>query len=783
MSARVRIAEARIRGVRGIGKPFTLPLSSSAVLVRGDNATAKSSMVQALRWALTGSMDSGASEPTPEQWQSHLHSNGSSEVVLSLVPKGQIVLRDARLVDAETTAEGHAAIDACKRSSPFLRREDLTALVNDAPGDRFKYLERFLELGAVDALVADLGEAAKANDQAAKTSGAQADVMLARLGASLSPPPKSLAELEAALWAEVERLGIAETGERGSLALVAERARTMEASEGARLRKTELHGALKKADALAPPEAPRRVLGALHQAEGQAVENGLERVLQTAIDAIQAHPEVSDCPVCEQTIEATKVLDNLRSRLALLADVRRFGDEALSLADEWELFLRDLRVLEHTANGATTAASATDAARGRDLLVQLDARSDLTLSVLSRLSAVRSELAAAHAAIPDEARAIEIGRVRSAVEAFVAARAELGDLEARRNERAHLSKKLGLVKKTVGDARTEVVDAAVSELSTLVEVYYRRIHPEADPAEITGPPSVKVKRTGAASGLAHIHGQFDGKPVKDPRYCYSDGHLDTVAVCFFLALRKTWAERNPDAIRLLILDDIVLSVDMGHARRLVQLIGEEFSDHQLVLLTHNEGFAQLCSKSLKNLVRHDVVGWTIEDGPRLSMHVSGLDFLRQTLESCGDAQRLARAGLPVVEGFMRDACRAYFVGMPYGADLTFGDYWPALSKKLKELSKLKVVPSLDAALEELWEPTFVRNSLAAHFQPWAGDVALEEVQRHVRGVLSLVSLLECKKCSSLAGLKNRFDTTAGLRCECAGGPTLNASGPNKDAAQ
>ena len=103
----------------------------------------------------------------------------------------------------------------------------------------------------------------------------------------------------------------------------------------------------------------------------------------------------------------------------------------------------------------------------------------------------------------------------------------------------------------------------------------------------------------------------------DPRAFLSEGHLDSLGLCLFLATVRTF--NTPGT--LLVLDDVLTSIDKDHRHRVAELLLEEFGDFQLVLTTHDEHwFGILQSKAqargdqgqwlFKRIVR-----WTVDLGP------------------------------------------------------------------------------------------------------------------------------------------------------------------------
>jgi recombinational DNA repair ATPase RecF len=74
---------------------------------------------------------------------------------------------------------------------------------------------------------------------------------------------------------------------------------------------------------------------------------------------------------------------------------------------------------------------------------------------------------------------------------------------------------------------------------------------------------------------------------------------------------------------LLILDDVVASVDAGHKRRVASLLFQEFGDKQLLITTNDSRFFNDLRRAeaetghegdTKNLI---IESWTLEEGPKL----------------------------------------------------------------------------------------------------------------------------------------------------------------------
>ena len=762
------IEKIRIKGVRGIRAELPVVLGGRSLLLRGDNGTGKSSIAQALQWAVTGAPTSPSSGALPEEFQRH-RLEGACSVIVDLAPNGRIVMSDGKLDEEQTDDAGRAYVDACVRSSPFLRRSELLGFLTDSPSGRFKYLERYLELDRVEALGAALGVAVKKAQGLAKEAADARGRLVAIAAAHLAtegPAPKSEEELLARLCAAARSLGFTPDEASGYDGLSALRETLgVKADDGASAAKrAELSAAVARAEALAAPEGPHDLLVALKDAERSALETDLAGLLSEAIAAVERSGGRDSCPVCEQPVDAAALGARLRARAALLRDVRRLGDDARTRADQWRTFREAVDALERLAVGDTRER--TSYPTGRALLEELEKKDGEALSArtAARLARVRDTLKAERDAIPDDARVVARTKLAEALGVVLSSREALTAAEADLARHTEAARQLRAVEKAVGDARKTVAEEILQGIGSQVASYYARIHPPEAGNEVTGSPTIKVKRHGA--GTAYVYGRFNDQEISDPRFIYSDGHLDTVAICIFLALHK----RADSDAKLLVLDDVVLSIDLGHAGRLAELLRDEFRDHQILIFSHNELFMKMCRDPLSHAKVLEIQRWSLEDGPRLVGHVTHAEELEAKLAESGSAASVASAMRPVLDDLAINACRAFEVKVPMTRDrgLTVDEYWSPLRKKLAEL-KEKLPVDVTPLFDRIGTPSFFRNALGAHSNDWALEVPLAQVQGIARGVLDLVRALQCGKCNTIRYLADSREPSRGFACQCPRG--------------
>jgi hypothetical protein len=253
-------------------------------------------------------------------------------------------------------------------------------------------------------------------------------------------------------------------------------------------------------------------------------------------------------------------------------------------------------------------------------------------------------------------------------------------------------------------ARQDVARETVDEISNDVATYYKMVHPEGEPGEVTGVPSLKIQRHG--KGTAFILGKFAGKEVQDPNWVYSDGHLDTVGICMFLALRRFRGNQVDDP-KLIVLDDVILSIDLPHARRLIELLTKVFSDHQVMSL------------------------------------------MDEWLAECRYAYSLA-------------------VPAKFGEQYTMTEIWEPFVKTVKKMGTQLATGMGDAVklVDELRDLPAIRNALAAHENEFAKEFPRSAMVDVGKRCLALVRSLYCPDCLAFASpVPNRFDPSI-IHCDC-----------------
>lgn len=154
------------------------------------------------------------------------------------------------------------------------------------------------------------------------------------------------------------------------------------------------------------------------------------------------------------------------------------------------------------------------------------------------------------------------------------------------------------------NAKKEFINDIICNIQDDVKRHYKFLHGE----DLINSPEISSNGTRVNLYL----NSFGDKT--DPRQFSSEGHIDSLGLCIFLAFMK---EYNP--LKLIVLDDIVTTVDFSHKYEIARLLIEEFDDFNFFITTHNG----LWVNQIKTLCRNYnikcnekfISNWSITEGP------------------------------------------------------------------------------------------------------------------------------------------------------------------------
>ena len=230
------------------------------------------------------------------------------------------------------------------------------------------------------------------------------------------------------------------------------------------------------------------------------------------------------------------------------------------------------------------------------------------------------------------------------------------------------------------EARKAAVQSTLDRVSGTANGFYDALHPN----ENIGASKLGVRHVG--QGSVNLTTEFYGEE-EPPLLHYSESHMDTLGLCYFLALRKHEAERGP-SFKVLILDDVMHSVDAGHRGRVARLLREEFYDHQIIITTHDTYFYDALRKTLgsSDICYQAITDWDITRGPILGDPSTDLDVvLDKEKYTTRRADDLSACGGRFFEWLLKQLDERLQIAIParFERRHDVGSLWPPLCAKLK----------------------------------------------------------------------------------------------------
>jgi hypothetical protein len=156
------------------------------------------------------------------------------------------------------------------------------------------------------------------------------------------------------------------------------------------------------------------------------------------------------------------------------------------------------------------------------------------------------------------------------------------------------------------------LQVALDRMSENISRYYLAMHPNQHVDDVT----LTVLEEGV-----EFEYSFHGKRVHPPLKYLSESHLNSLGIAAFLASAKLFNNING----FLVLDDIVTSFDSNHRVRLLRVLGDDFADWQILLLTHEPFWFEMIKREMTSQ------GWLISElemlpGARVQIKDSAKDM-------------------------------------------------------------------------------------------------------------------------------------------------------------
>ncbi|TAK44217.1 MAG: hypothetical protein EPO28_05100 [Saprospiraceae bacterium] len=486
------------------------------------------------------------------------------------------------------------------------------------------------------------------------------------------------------------------------------------------------------------------------QAASQSISQDLLKMLDHADRFVGQQSELHQCPLCDQPIEKNTLANRIRQQMdglkayqlsvAQMDAAQKAETNANLLLQNLQSKLDDgLEALEiATSNYAGKPVSFGATAAGRLRFFQ-----EKQTSLNAKMAQMEQEM------LQSERTLNQHNLIKTQYEAILHGEAKTTELQRLLNA----AKAAFLI---VESTRKNYQEQELASISGEVDALYQKLHPDENIGKIRLSLKPNAKKS------VDLAARFQNYESVTPQSVYSESHLDTLGICVLLALAKKQGGKDT----ILLLDDVVTSVDERHLDRFIALLHDLQKDFAHIVFTthyrpwrdryrfHRDPESQVHFVELRD--------WKMEDGMRLQKERTQVEELREAMASSYfDRQALAAKAGVLLENLLDFLTTTYACRLRRKPrqDYTLGELLDAVMSKLAKSLRVELLSKnagnkFDPALpmqevpllphfEELEKLAFIRNQTGAHFTPPGPEVNDADIFAFANHTLSLAQRLTC----------------------------------------
>lgn len=316
-------------------------------------------------------------------------------------------------------------------------------------------------------------------------------------------------------------------------------------------------------------------------------------------------------------------------------------------------------------------------------------------------------------------------------------------------------------------ARDSILENIYDAIKRNFDEYYKTIHSD-DESKFAS----KILHEGAELNLEV---DFYQRGMFPPHALHSEGHQDSMGLCLFLALNNYLIE---DSIKVVVLDDVIMSIDRTHRRAICSLLKQIFPDKQYIITTHDTAWArQLRTEGVvaqKNMIHF--TNWNIDTGPIFEMEKDMWDKIQEDLNK-DDVPSAAHKLRRNAECFFENVCDFLGASVPYKGNHQWelGDFaFSAISaykgylrraksnsQKMNQKDRFKELEELEKKANDIIAKSQIEQWIInanVHYNKW-DEFSKSDFEPIVEAFRELFGLFTCSSCGTMISVSQNKGAT------------------------
>jgi len=562
MAASAPLKSLTLTAFRGSAATFTLEFEKNKklTLIYGENGTGKTTICDAfefLAFERIGSLENrGMGKGLEKFWPTA----GKPATALAVDLETHATKCSGRIVDKKVSVSPVSA----RPRIELLRQRQILELIQAPPAARYDAIKRFIDIETFERSEDTLRQIGKSLATEKQQVQAAEQENLAALQGFYEAAGKP-AGLNAVTWAK-QKLAEPTTGLDADIAAIAKLRTAFDALKGYPEKLVAGRGAV---------TAAKTALDTADQALSAAIATATEAagetlpVLEAGRDYLHAHPQSTECPLCASEENIAGLAAEIDARLQALTTLRTANANKNTRQTALNNAEAGLAQTQTDCQKAVTAFTTAQTSHQWKASVQLPAAAPPTDTALpawlTANEAIATAWAGTEAGWRDESKFLV--QLKGAADRYDTNAARVLELTT-------LIPKIDDALTQCVDERQKFTDSIITEIAQEVGKLYNKVHPGE------GLDKIALQLDPARRASLNLGATFEGYDAPPQAY-FSQSHLDTLGLCVFLAL----AARDRADETVLILDDVLGSVDEPHVERVIGMIYEVSAGFQHTIVT------------------------------------------------------------------------------------------------------------------------------------------------------------------------------------------------------
>jgi recombinational DNA repair ATPase RecF len=781
----VKIKTINIHGFRGI-PDLEMELEGKSLILQGENGTGKSSIVEAIEFFFTGKVShlEGVRGLSLRRHAPHVSFAPNDVNVTITFDPGNVSLSRTFTAAPSPPAPLKEYFKGSQKGTFILRRLQILEFIMSQPATRFRVIGSIIGIEQLDEVELEM---MRLRDELEGKVASKREEISKHIRDLSGIVGKHIVEVNDVVPALNKILLKAGFPSIWSLEEVDRHAQEMLKA----VRKTEIINRVGALNEIiidhAVPFISQGIIDELDEINEKVrhllrdqirVELSVANLLESGRIVIEQE-RMDICPLCEQRIDRKRLLFRINDRLRIfrdlsdkaseirkisipvIDDLRVISDKIKStisktkqfteLSAEKEMLLNKLAFLDSFIAKVESAMEIINEIPIQELIQHKDEINQIENVISSKCSGLLVDIGLTE----EEKKVLEIVRLieqaRSRVKDLSIANSDLRTHQKHHKHAERIYSKFSEVKRT---KIQEIYDSIQED----IDGFYSKLHPNEAHKNV----EVSVALGKRASTELKI--ESFGRGGEDPRALTSEGHLDSLGLCIFLAFVKKF---NADC-SLIVLDDVVTTVDARHRKNICKLLFEEFLDKQLIITTHDGIWYEQLRASQRaygiegNFKNLTIVKWQVDTGPIIRPHKSKWEKIQDKI-AAGYKTGAGNDGRQYLEWILERICETIQVPVVFKSSGRYevGELLIPAKKRLGDLIRdgaFKV--NISKAFKDL-ESTIILGNILSHNNILTEEVSIEEVKSFCYSVRNLHFVFSCPNCKHFIGYYHDLQI---LRC-------------------